>query len=268
MQPVNTLEELKSVILRNMGVDSDAHVRAMFEFYRRYGSRDVMELLTEMQTVNIDAGGSTSSSQGGLGAIIAAPIQFANPEVGDDDSDEDFVANTDESSESSDDSKFVPESQARQEEQREGVGGGGEDYDLDGGSEFRVGHRLSTREAVHMAVKNYNIKRASEYRVVESDPYKYVCRCKRYDAGCPWLDRPINKNGNEAGEGAMVSRLRIDGDRGSSVGSEGNRDRSKGNRYGDEYENGGSGGTSSENKDCSDGYESCNGDGGTGTSCR
>ncbi|MED6164704.1 hypothetical protein PIB30_092758 [Stylosanthes scabra] len=78
MQPVNTLEELKSVILRNMGavgstlvrrvayrllnlfppnqfkfkifwVDSDAHVRAMFELHRRYGSRDVMELLTEMQ---------------------------------------------------------------------------------------------------------------------------------------------------------------------------------------------------------------------------
>ncbi|MED6121301.1 hypothetical protein PIB30_028924 [Stylosanthes scabra] len=37
-----------------------------------------------------------------------------------------------------------------------------------------------------MAVRNYNIRRASEYRVVESDPYKYVSRCKRYDAGCPW----------------------------------------------------------------------------------
>ncbi|MED6138168.1 hypothetical protein PIB30_071693 [Stylosanthes scabra] len=139
MQPINTLEELKFVILRNMGavgsmlvrrvayrllnlfppnqfkfkifwVDSDAHVCAMFELRRRYGSRDVMELLTEMQTVNVDAGGSTSSSRGRPGAIIAAPIQFANPEVGDDDSDEDFVTNTDESSESSDGSKFVPES--------------------------------------------------------------------------------------------------------------------------------------------------------------
>ncbi|MED6223987.1 hypothetical protein PIB30_079450 [Stylosanthes scabra] len=131
MQPVNTLEELKSAILCNMGVvgsmlvrrvayrllnlfpanqfkfkifwvDSSVHVRAMFELHRRYGSRDVMELLTEMQTVNVDAGGSTSSSQGGLGTIIVAPIQFATPEVGDDDSDEDFVGNTDESSESSD----------------------------------------------------------------------------------------------------------------------------------------------------------------------
>ncbi|MED6112494.1 hypothetical protein PIB30_062219 [Stylosanthes scabra] len=202
MQPVNTLEELKSVILRNMGtvvsmlvrrvayrllnlfppnqfkfkifwVDSDAHVRSMFELHCRYGSRDVMELLTEMQTVNVDAGGSTSSFRGGPGAIIAVPIQFANPEVGDDDSDEDFVANTDESSESSDGSEFVPESQARHgfflpapspipdlssvgshfhtlnlddmvEEQREGFGGGGEDYDLDEASEFWVGHRFST----------------------------------------------------------------------------------------------------------------------------
>ncbi|MED6164335.1 hypothetical protein PIB30_088828, partial [Stylosanthes scabra] len=97
-----------------LSVDSDAHACAMFELHRRYGSRDVMELLTEIQTVNVDAEGSTSSSRGGLGpdAIIAAPIQFANPEVGDDDSDEDFVANTDESSESSDGSEFVPESQA------------------------------------------------------------------------------------------------------------------------------------------------------------
>ncbi|MED6200038.1 hypothetical protein PIB30_081392 [Stylosanthes scabra] len=146
----------------------------MFELHRRYGPREVMELLTEMETANVDAAGPSSSSQCGPGAIIAAPIRMATPESGEDDSDEDFVGNTDESSESSDGSEFVPESQARQ------------DYDLDGGAEFRIGHRFSTREAVHMAVKNYNIRRASEYRVVESDPYKYVCRCKRYDAGCPW----------------------------------------------------------------------------------
>ncbi|MED6125088.1 hypothetical protein PIB30_065203 [Stylosanthes scabra] len=125
-------------------VDGDEHVRAMFELHRRYGSRDVMELLTEMQTVNVDAGGSTSSSQGGPGAILAAPIQFATPEVSDDDSDEDFVGNTDESSESSDGSEFVPKSQTSHfhtlhlddmvEEPREGFGRGGEDYDIDGGS--------------------------------------------------------------------------------------------------------------------------------------
>ncbi|MED6123812.1 hypothetical protein PIB30_052962 [Stylosanthes scabra] len=228
MQPVNTLEELKSIILRNMGavgtmsvrrvayrllnifppnqfkfkifwVEGDVHIHAMFELHRRYGTREVMELLTEMQTVHGDGQGFASSSRGGPGAILASPIHLATPEVSDEDSDEDFVDNMDYSSESSDGSEFVSESQTRrgfllpapapipdlssvgshfhtlhlddmEEEPREGFGGGGKDYDVDGGREFRVGHRFSIREAVHMGVKNYNIKRASEYRVVESDP--------------------------------------------------------------------------------------------------
>ncbi|MED6161878.1 hypothetical protein PIB30_064918 [Stylosanthes scabra] len=87
MQPINTLEELKSVILRNMGafkfkifwVEGDAHVRAMFELHRRYGTREVMELLIEMQAVHDDGGGFASSSRGGPGAIVAPPIHFATP---------------------------------------------------------------------------------------------------------------------------------------------------------------------------------------------
>ncbi|MED6209364.1 hypothetical protein PIB30_053965 [Stylosanthes scabra] len=43
-------------------VDSDAHVRAMFELHRRYGSREVMELLTEMETANVDASKTKSRS--------------------------------------------------------------------------------------------------------------------------------------------------------------------------------------------------------------
>ncbi|MED6227667.1 hypothetical protein PIB30_116031, partial [Stylosanthes scabra] len=59
-----------------------------------------------------------------------------------------------------------------EEEPREGHGGRGDEYvNLDGGEEFRVGHRFSCREAVQMAVKNYNIRRAAEYKVLESDPY-------------------------------------------------------------------------------------------------
>ncbi|MED6175760.1 hypothetical protein PIB30_081387 [Stylosanthes scabra] len=84
MQPVNTLEELKCVLLRNMGAAGaiDAHVRAMFELHHRYGSREVMELLTEMETVNVDAAGPSSSSRGRPGAIIAAPIRIATSEGG------------------------------------------------------------------------------------------------------------------------------------------------------------------------------------------
>ncbi|MED6148468.1 hypothetical protein PIB30_053453 [Stylosanthes scabra] len=54
----------------------------MFELHRRYGSREVMELLTEMETVNVDAAGPLSSSRGGPGAIIAAPIRIATSEGG------------------------------------------------------------------------------------------------------------------------------------------------------------------------------------------
>ncbi|MED6169718.1 hypothetical protein PIB30_023927 [Stylosanthes scabra] len=215
MQPANTLEELKSVILRNIGVVGSMLVRRVAYWLLNLFPSNQFKFKIFWVDSDAHVRGSTSSSLGGTGAIIAAPIQIATPEVGDDDSDEDFIGNTDESSESSDGSEFVPESQARQgfllptpspipdsssvgshfhtlnlddmvEEPMEEFGEGGEDYDLDGGSKFRVGHLFSTREAVHMAVKNYNIRRASEYRVVESDPYKYVCRCKRYNAGCPW----------------------------------------------------------------------------------
>ncbi|MED6140829.1 hypothetical protein PIB30_097171 [Stylosanthes scabra] len=204
MQPVNTLEELKCVLLRNMGaagamsvrrvayrllnlfppnqfkfkifwVDSDAHVRAMFELHRLYGSREVMELLTEMEIVNVDAVGPSSSSRGGPGAIIAAPIRIATSEgvrgV------MTILTKTLSATRMSQAKALMAQNLSRNlrrgrmtEVQREGFGGGGEDYDLDGGSEFQIRHRFSTREAVHMAVKNYNIRRASEYRVVESDP--------------------------------------------------------------------------------------------------
>ncbi|MED6215621.1 hypothetical protein PIB30_115624, partial [Stylosanthes scabra] len=43
------------------------------------------------------------------------------------------------------------------------------EYNTDGGVEFRVGHRLRNRDAVHLAVKNYSIRRNVEYKVVESD---------------------------------------------------------------------------------------------------
>ncbi|MED6149709.1 hypothetical protein PIB30_065089 [Stylosanthes scabra] len=211
MQPVVTLEELKSVILRNM-----------WALGTMYVTREMMELLTEMQTLHVDVGGPLSSNTGAVGVIPCSPINGAALEVSmqmepnsEENSNEDFVGDFEDSSESLDGAEFVLESQSRrgfllptpasipdlsyvnihfhmlyldemEEEPREGFGGGGDDYDIDGGQEFRVGHRFSTREAVHLGVKNYNVRRASEYRVVESDPYKYVCRCKQYDAGCPW----------------------------------------------------------------------------------
>ncbi|MED6208853.1 hypothetical protein PIB30_049073 [Stylosanthes scabra] len=65
----------------------------------------------------------------------------------------------------------------------EGFGGVGDNYDVVCGEEFRIGHRFNIREAVQMTMKNYNIRRAAEYKVVESDP------CKQYGAGCTWSIR-------------------------------------------------------------------------------
>ncbi|MED6106388.1 hypothetical protein PIB30_004162 [Stylosanthes scabra] len=121
MYPVVTLEKLKSVILRNMGlgavgtslVDSDEHVRALFDLHRRYGTREVMKLLTEMQSMPEVVGGSSSSN----GVIPCSPIHCPAPEVpmlmddnSGEDSDEKFVPNIEESS---DGSEFVSESQSQ-----------------------------------------------------------------------------------------------------------------------------------------------------------
>ncbi|MED6225812.1 hypothetical protein PIB30_097301 [Stylosanthes scabra] len=134
MQPVNTLEELKAVILRNMGVaggtmlvkrvayrllnifppnqfkfkifwvDGNEHVCGMFDLHRRYGTREIMELLTEMQTMGVDVGGSSSSVGGAAAVIPCSSIHFTAPEApmqselnDDEDSDEDFVRDTEES---------------------------------------------------------------------------------------------------------------------------------------------------------------------------
>ncbi|XP_072061930.1 uncharacterized protein [Arachis hypogaea] len=52
----------------------------------------------------------------------------------------------------------------------------GVDYNLDGGVEFQVRHKFRSWEAVLQSVKNYSIRRSAEYRVVESDRLKEVRR--------------------------------------------------------------------------------------------
>ncbi|MED6162796.1 hypothetical protein PIB30_073912 [Stylosanthes scabra] len=101
-------------------IDGDEHVRGMFDLHRRYGTREVIELLTEMQTMGVDVGGSSRSVGGAAAVIPCSPIHFTAPEApiqselnDGEDSDEDFVGETEESSESSDGTEFVPESQCR-----------------------------------------------------------------------------------------------------------------------------------------------------------
>ncbi|RYR12673.1 hypothetical protein Ahy_B04g070097 [Arachis hypogaea] len=63
----------------------------------------------------------------------------------------------------------------------------GEDgYNFDDGVEFRVGHRIKSRDAVMQGVKNYSICRSTEYRVMNSDRIKYHVHYRQSEAGCPW----------------------------------------------------------------------------------
>ncbi|MED6195795.1 hypothetical protein PIB30_041344 [Stylosanthes scabra] len=151
MQPVNTLKELKAVILRNMEV-----------------AGGTMLVKRVAYTLKICVGCLICTAVGGATAVIpCSPIHFTAPEApmqseldDGEDSDEDFVRDTEESSESSDGAEFVSESQCRRdflliapapipdlssvsshfqtlylddmgEQPREGFGGGGEDYDVD-----------------------------------------------------------------------------------------------------------------------------------------
>ncbi|MED6166358.1 hypothetical protein PIB30_108503 [Stylosanthes scabra] len=56
-------------------------------------------------------------------------------------------------------------------------------------AEFVVGQSFHTKEEAVLAVKNYNIRRGVEYRVMESDHAKYLGKCKEFGKGCTWLIR-------------------------------------------------------------------------------
>ncbi|XP_025662032.1 uncharacterized protein [Arachis hypogaea] len=61
-----------------------------------------------------------------------------------------------------------------------------DDYNLNGGVEFRVGHRFRSREVVLQGVKNYSIRRSAEYQVIESIRLKYHVQYRQAENGCQW----------------------------------------------------------------------------------
>ncbi|XP_015948901.1 uncharacterized protein LOC107473828 [Arachis duranensis] len=60
-------------------------------------------------------------------------------------------------------------------------------YGLTGEMELEVGLKFLTKDAAMLAVKNYNIRRSAEFKVVESDHTRYVCRCKLFGDQCSWM---------------------------------------------------------------------------------
>ncbi|MED6137842.1 hypothetical protein PIB30_068824, partial [Stylosanthes scabra] len=147
IERVDTLDELKSFILRTMGVlgqksvrrvayrllnilppleykfkifwlEGDVHVRAMFDLHRRYDPRQVMELLYETRDVIRSEADPSSAMPASVGPIAAAPLQVATPDVSVDmdsgsgeGSDGEYLGETDESSDSFDEAEFVDETQ-------------------------------------------------------------------------------------------------------------------------------------------------------------
>ncbi|RYR31922.1 hypothetical protein Ahy_B01g056867 isoform A [Arachis hypogaea] len=62
-------------------------------------------------------------------------------------------------------------------------------YGLTGEMELEVGLKFLTKDAAMLAVKNYNIRRSVEFKVVESNHTRYVCRCKLFGDQCSWMVR-------------------------------------------------------------------------------
>ncbi|XP_057755356.1 uncharacterized protein LOC130974498 [Arachis stenosperma] len=56
----------------------------------------------------------------------------------------------------------------------------------DPSNEFKVGQQFGSKKEVMLAVKQYSIRRAVEYKIVESDHLRYNARCIQFGPGCNW----------------------------------------------------------------------------------
>ncbi|RYR59434.1 hypothetical protein Ahy_A05g025317 isoform B [Arachis hypogaea] len=202
---------------QKMQIKADQHVSMMFSYHRSIGSIYSLELCLNFQ----DIGGSSSSSNNVEGvrnrpaddfglvrdtsrapspsfnAFVpqvqnvsireARPASFthlgvdrvseaANAYTSDEDEIEDF---------SGDDPEVVPETQPLHGDAEERPSS----YPLSGEMELEIGLKFLNRETAMLAVKNYNIRRSAEYKVVESDQSRYVCRCKHFGDQCRWMVR-------------------------------------------------------------------------------
>ncbi|RYR15251.1 hypothetical protein Ahy_B04g071979 isoform C [Arachis hypogaea] len=193
----------------------------MFDIHGRIMAEQVMELSVEVG--DVDCGGSVHSTYVQDDRPLAPPpIHLAIPvdevEEGDEESDEEYMADSadSDSSEGGDKEEFVPETPAQtvarhvlppphpipalstalsryhsldldaMHERTPFSDTGEEDYNLDGVEEFRVGQRFKCRDAVLQDMKNYNIRRSAEYWVIELDRLKYHVQCRQAVDGCQW----------------------------------------------------------------------------------
>ncbi|XP_015932078.1 uncharacterized protein LOC107458382 [Arachis duranensis] len=249
-QHVNSLSKLKSLILSNAdGTETrevgrvghrvlaslgngvfrfqlfrllgDKHVQLMFDIHGRIMAEQVMKFSADVG--DIGGGGSIHSTYVQDDRPLAPPpihvaIPVADMELDEEDSDEEYIAESgdSDSSEAGDDKEFVLETPAKAavryvlspphlipalsdvpshyhtldlDAMHERIlfsNMGEEDYNLDGVIEFRVGHKFKCRDAVMQGVKNYSIFQSAKYWVIKSDRLKYNVQCRQAANGCPW----------------------------------------------------------------------------------
>ncbi|RYQ89291.1 hypothetical protein Ahy_B09g096010 isoform B [Arachis hypogaea] len=192
-----------SFAYQKMQIKSDQHVSMMFSYHRSIGSIYSLELCVNLQ----DISGSSSSSNNvegirNLGSedfVLGRDIgrarsptlnAFVTPEPNTDNcharpfasnlvafegGHHDGMAETSDEDEikdfSSDEAEVVSETQPlyRETEDRPS------NYALSGEMELEIGLKFFNRETAMLAVKNYNIRRSAEYKLVESDQSRNVC---------------------------------------------------------------------------------------------
>ncbi|XP_057747708.1 uncharacterized protein LOC130966905 [Arachis stenosperma] len=206
-----------SFAYQKMQIKSDQQVSMMFSYHRCIGTIYSLELCLNIQDIggsssssnNVDGVrnlGVTDFVTGPDTSRARSPSFNAHPDVGiPESSDENEIEEF-----SGDEAEVVPETQPLHSDSVpptpvEPVGGGvssstpahylslnlgamhssnAEDrpssYPLSGEMELEIGLRFLNRETAMLAVKNYNIRRSAEYKVVESDQMRYVCRCKQF----------------------------------------------------------------------------------------
>ncbi|RYQ84919.1 hypothetical protein Ahy_B10g104422 isoform D [Arachis hypogaea] len=197
----------------------DEHVRLMVDIHGRIMVEQVMELSAEVG--HSGDGSSVHSTYVQDDRHLAPPpihvtIPVDEAVEGEEESDEDYVADSMDSdlSDSGDEDEYVPETPVQtvarhvlppplpiptlsalpshyhsldmdaMHERTPFLDTEEEDYNLDDGVEFRVGHKFRSREAVLQGVKNYSIRRSAEYRMIESHRLKYHVQCRQAKNGC------------------------------------------------------------------------------------
>ncbi|RYR21417.1 hypothetical protein Ahy_B03g066701 [Arachis hypogaea] len=206
-----------SFTYQKMHIKSDQHVSMMFSYHRSIGSIYSMELCVKLQ----DVGDSSSSSNnveemrnfGASEGILFLEIGRArspsfnafvalaqNEEIPNrcpfhtvhvsypegmadglaDSSEEDEIEN-----DSGEEAEVIPETPMNSTNAEDIPS----NYGLTGEMELEVGLKFLSKDAAMLAIKNYNIRRSAEFKVVESDHTRYVCRCKLFGDQCCWMVR-------------------------------------------------------------------------------